>query len=332
MSETSTAPPPGDMTEPSTGTGTPAAPRVPRWRSILRNALLLVMLVFAVGAIARNWAKLGSALSDLSPWTVAASFVPAILAILAGLMVWRAVLADLGAPMSVPAAARVFFLSQLGKYLPGAIWSIASQMELTRELNVPRRTSLAGGVLAIAVSTTVGLQVAAVTLVLGAPDIARRFWWALVAIPALLAMLHPAVLGRLMNIALKVLRRPPLPRPPTLRGLLTAAGWQLVGWAMLGLHAWLLIVSVGGTPGRSIPVAIGGYALGYSLGLLALLPSGLGVRDTALIVTFSTVIPAPAAVVVALVSRIVLAVVDIGMAAIQHIPAVRRRAQADHPR
>ncbi|HEV2088080.1 MAG TPA: lysylphosphatidylglycerol synthase domain-containing protein [Cryptosporangiaceae bacterium] len=293
------------------------------WAGWLRRGLLVVVLGFAVWAIVRNRTSLVAALADLSPWAVLGSFVAALLAMVASLFMWRAVLADLGAPLSVKDGARVFYLSQLGKYVPGGIWSIASQVALTRELRVPRRTSLAGGVLTIAVSTGVGLIVAGAMLPFAAPEAARKYWWIMLAIPVFLVALHPPVLGWLINRALRVIGRPPLPRAPTRAGLLRAAAWQLVVWLMLGVHAWLLVVGVGGPVGRSLPVAIAGYALAYSIGLLALMPAGAGIRDLALIIAFGTVIPGPAALAVALVSRTLLVVVDLLMAGIQRL--VRRK-------
>jgi hypothetical protein len=71
----------------------------------------------------------------------------ALLTVLAGLFTsflgWRAVLADYGGRLPLAGGLRVFFLSQLGKYLPGSIWPAVAQMELGREYKVPRRVSAA---------------------------------------------------------------------------------------------------------------------------------------------------------------------------------------------
>ena len=37
-------------------------------------------------------------------------------------LAWRAILAGLGSPLPVSAVPPVFFVAQVGKYLPGAIW------------------------------------------------------------------------------------------------------------------------------------------------------------------------------------------------------------------
>lgn len=289
--------------------------RSPRFRTGVRGVLLLAMLAFAVLAVVDERHGLSAALSRLSVWELLLAFVPAIGAMVAATFVWRAVLADLGAPLSIRAAARIFFPSQLGKYLPGSIWSVVTQMELGREYKVPPRTSLATGALAIAVSVGVGLPMAGVFLVFGAPDAVRKYWWALPCVVVILVCLHPRILGWGLDLALRLLRRPPLPRRPTWRGMAKAGGFQVLNWMCMGLHAWILLIAMGAPVGRSFPVAVGGFALAYGLGLLAIpVPAGAGIRDAALVVTFAAVVPTSTALAVALVSRVVLTIVDVGLA------------------
>ena len=285
------------------------------------------MLVVVAVTVARNRHHIVDSLRQMSPAAVAGSFALSALAGLAGMRVWRSLLADLGAPLAVGDAARIFFLSQLGKYVPGSLWSIATQMELGRDHDVPRRTSLTVGILTIAVSLGVGLPVAAVMLPLSSPAAARRYWEVVLVVPVLLVGLHPAILGRVLRIASRLLRRPAPTDLPSWPGLLRAAGWQSLVWLLLGLHVWVLAVSVGAPAGRSLPAAVGGLALAYSLGLLAVpVPAGAGIRDLALALALSAVLPASAALVVALVSRTLLLLTDLALAGVMLLPGLRRAA------
>ncbi len=40
---------------------------------------------------------------------------------------------DLGSPLPPAGSLRVFFLGQLGKYVPGSVWPAVAQMELGRD-------------------------------------------------------------------------------------------------------------------------------------------------------------------------------------------------------
>lgn len=300
-------------------------PPVSRKRIWFRRVMLVLLLAFAVAAIVTNRAGLGEALSETSPWAIPVAFVPGLLAMLTALGAWRSLLADLGSRLPWRAAARIFFLSQLGKYVPGSVWSILTQMELSRQHNVPKRTILMVGIVAIAVSVTSGLTMAVVMLPFAVPDAIARFWWVLLVLPVLLSLLHPVVLNRCLGIALKLLRREPLPKRPSWRGLGATAGFQFVTWLLLGLHAWVLLIGLGASPAAALPVAIGGYSLAYAVGQLAVgLPAGAGVREAGLTLVMSTVVPAPAALLLALTSRALLTLVDLTLAGTQYV--IGRRA------
>ena len=80
------------------------------------------------------------------------------------MLAWRALLADLGSPLPLPAAIRVMFVGQLGKYVPGAVWAVAAQVELARDYDVPRRRSATASLVGMATTLVVGLVAAGVTL------------------------------------------------------------------------------------------------------------------------------------------------------------------------
>ena len=56
------------------------------------------------------------------------------------------------------------FIGQLGKYIPGSVWPILTQMELGARANVPRSRSASASILTMILSLVTGLLVAAVTL------------------------------------------------------------------------------------------------------------------------------------------------------------------------
>ncbi|GAB3464252.1 lysylphosphatidylglycerol synthase transmembrane domain-containing protein [Actinophytocola sediminis] len=299
-------------------TATPAP--VSRKRVWFRRVMLVLLLTFAVTAIVANRDGLLEALRETEPWAIPVAFVPGLIALLTSLGAWRSLLADVGSRLPWRAAARIFFLSQLGKYVPGSVWSILTQMELSQQHNVPKRSILMVGIVSIAVAVTSGLTLAVVMLPFAVPDAIARYWWVLLVLPVLLSVLHPAVLTRCLGIAMKVLRREPLPKPPSWRGLGTTAGFQFGTWMLLGLHAWILLIGLGASPLAALPVAIGGYALAYSIGQLAIgLPAGAGVREAGLTLVMSTVVPAPAALLLALLSRALLTLVDLTMAGTQYV-------------
>ncbi len=114
---------------------------------------------------------------DAAAQVGAVGAVGSLLAVLVGLgasaLVWRALLADLGVALPLRPALHVFFLGQLGKYLPGSVFAVAAQMELGRGQGVSRSKVGTASLLFMGVLVAVGLLTAAVVLPLTSPDALR---------------------------------------------------------------------------------------------------------------------------------------------------------------
>jgi uncharacterized membrane protein YbhN (UPF0104 family) len=258
-------------------------------------------------------------------YSVAGSVVAAMAGAGAMMLAWRALLADLGSPLPVATTARITFVGQLGKYVPGAIWSFAAHVELGYDHCVPRRRGAASVVMALAVTVAVGLVIAAVGLPLASAAAARHYLWALAALPVILVCLCPPVLGWLTDRALGVIRLQRLERRPTWRGLAVAAGWTVLGWLMLGLQVWLLLASMTGRGAGVLLLAVGGYALACSAALvLVVFPNGIGPREVILIAALAPVLDRPAALALALLARVATTIADLAWGGIGL--AVGRRA------
>ncbi|MGI5118903.1 lysylphosphatidylglycerol synthase domain-containing protein [Marinactinospora thermotolerans] len=283
----------------------------------IRAAIVLVVLCCAGYTLYDRWDQARAALAVLSPWVVAGSLAAALAGLGAQMLAWRALLADLGSPLSVGVAARVMFVGQLGKYLPGSVWAFAAQVELARDHEVGRRRGAFATLLAVVVTLTVNLVVAALTLPFAAEEAARRWWWALACAPLLLVALHPRVVTWLLRAVPRSLRREPAARREEAErvsgaGMATAVGWSLLAWLPLGLHVWLLVDGVGGAGVSAFPVATGAYALAWTLGVVVVIaPAGFGVREVVLVAALAPVLEPGPALVVAALSRLVMTLTDL---------------------
>ncbi|TDD35346.1 UPF0104 family protein [Nonomuraea terrae] len=281
-------------------------------RGVLRGAFLAVALGFGGWAVAREWDAVAAGFARLSWPALAGSLAAVVAALLGAMLTWRTLLADLGSPLPPRPAAKVFFVGQLGKYIPGAVWPVLAQMEMGRDLGVPRSRSAAAFFLMMPIQLATGLLVALVTLGW------NRYGWLLLFIPLLLVLLEPRVINAVIDQALRRLRREPLERPLTRRGMLTALGWALTGWAAYGVHLYFVAPQVG------LLFAVGAFALSWCLGILTfVVPAGAGVREVAMVAVLAPQLDQGAAIAVALSSRIVIIVGDLICAGLAGIAARR---------
>ncbi|HEY2043884.1 MAG TPA: lysylphosphatidylglycerol synthase domain-containing protein [Jatrophihabitans sp.] len=284
--------------------------------NLLRVAFVVAVLAFGIWYVAARWHRIETALSELSWWSVAASLLAGGAGMFLSMLGWRSILADLGVRMPIRSAAWVFFVGQLGKYLPGSVWSFLAQAELAKGQEASRKASLVGSVLGAGVSVASGTAIAIVLLPFGSKDALERYWWVVLIVPFLVLALHPRVVTVVVNRALRLIRKQPLEQAPSYRGLLRSTGWYSLGWLLLGLHAWLLVIGLGGTGARALPIAIGGFTLAFCLGILFIpAPAGAGIRDVALVVALSPVLGESSALALALLSRVAFVLLDFAMAA-----------------
>jgi glycosyltransferase 2 family protein len=310
----SPAPPPGA----AAGAGPPRAPgaRRPGRRSVARRLTRLALLLLAVLLCAvAGWSQrhqLATALARLDWYSVLLAELAVAVAGGCVLQAWRVLLADLGTTLPLPAAARIFFLSQLGKYVPGSVWPLLAQVDLGREHRVPARRSAAVGVLIIVLSVASGLLAALLTLPLSGAGLAGRYRWAFAAVPPLLAVLHPRILNPLLARGFRLIRRQPPGEPLSLPGVVHAIGWSLLGWLAYGGQVWLLATGLGAGGARLLPLSVGGFALAWVVGLLLVVaPAGAGAREAVLVVVLAPVLNPAAALLIALVSRVLMSVADL---------------------
>jgi len=276
----------------------------------------VLFLVAALGLLARQVAAdsggLAAALGRIGAGHAVLSLLAAVAGLGASGLAWRSMLAALGSPLPVRAVPPVFFVAQLGKYLPGAIWPYLAQVRLGRRYGVAAARSAAASVLFVVAHCASGAAVAAAVLPWVSPALTRRFWWALVFAPLLLLVLHPRLLLPLLRAAHRLARRGEAPDRLAGRRLGTGLAWLLVVWVCYGASLLALLAPLhtrGLLPGAAL--SLGGYALAWTVGfaaaavLVVAAPAGLGIREVVLIALLAPVSSAAAATAVALLSRIV---------------------------
>jgi hypothetical protein len=298
-------------------------------KRVLGSRLLkwgVVVAAVGVGAyeISKEWHEVHQALGQIGflacLWALLALFGMQF----ATLRTWQVLLAGLGSPLRAPAAGRILYIGQLGKYIPGSVWPVLAQMELGARANVPRTRSASASILTMVLSLLTGLITAAVTLPFAQQD--EGYKWVFLVVPVAVVCLHPRVLNPLLNKLFKLAKRPPLDQPLAGRVLAHALAWSFAAWIFNGLQIWILAEKFGAPVGKTILLALGGYAFAWCAGFVFVIaPAGAGVRDPLIVASLTPVIGSGPALAVMLVSRAVNTISDLLVAGAA--AASRRRGQ-----
>jgi hypothetical protein len=171
---------------------------------------------------------------------------------------------------------------------------------------------LTANLLLIVLTCASGLLVAAAILPFYDAGALANYWWGLLAIPVLLAFLHPRALTGAADLAARITRRPPMDTRLDWVMEIRAFAWSLPTWLGLGLETAILAATVKGWSFSIVALGIGAMALAMPLGVLFIpAPAGAGVRDVVLGLVLGSVMPAGKALAIVLASRVIAVVCDL---------------------
>lgn len=299
----------------------------PRWRSRLRLAAQVVFLVlvavFLVWGVASQWEAIVAGLARVSIGPVIAATLLTAVAYLLFCGMWLLVVRRYGHPLGWVRGAAIFFLGQLGRYIPGGIWSFTAQAALARDAGITVGVSVVAGLVSLGYLVIASLVIGLLATAAGLLAIPLAPALALVLAVAVAASAAPP----LVNALASRLARTPL------RMTLPSTGAQLglgVG-SMLAMGLAPLALAIPFLPGpldlSTVGTFVGAFAIAYVGGIVVVIaPAGIGVRDGLLILLLSPTIGVAEATIVALLSRLTSSVADVLLASGGWL-ADRRRAR-----
>jgi hypothetical protein len=221
---------------------------------------------------------------------------------------WAALFRSAGGRTGWREAIAAWLGSNLGRYLPGKFWQLASLAAYVRARGDSGARALTVSLALQAVVLAAGAAVAVIFLG-GQAFGAASPWTIAIAVAAIALALNPAVLRRSIVWAGYLLREEPTPEVSGLGYgvLLRAAACAFVLWGLYGVGFWALCKGlVGGSP-VSVSIAAAVFAAGYIVGYVVLLaPGGIVVREGAIAGLLGAVagVPLGPATAIALAARL----------------------------
>lgn len=293
-----------------------------RYLPALRAAFLVAVLVFAWLGLHDRVDEVGAALRATSPLETALSLVLVLVGLLATGLLWLRLMVTLGAELPVREGLATFFVGQLGKYIPGSVWSIGAQAQIAGRRAIPPRVTVAAGLLFLGYHVTTAAVVGAAVVIAGGLEAPWPSWLSVLLLAGSVVGLLPAVVRRLgARIA---------GRPVALGVRETAAVVTLMAVAWSAYSAGLLLLSPG-HPWRDVAALGGAFALAYAVGVVVVLaPAGVGARETLFVLLLAPLLGVAPATALALLARVVHTAAD-GVMALGWWYAAREPRRALRP-
>lgn len=229
-------------------------------------------------------------------------------------LLWLTIFRGLGGTVGLRDAYRIYLVTSVAKYLPGKVMLVAARIALLQERGQPAATTFTSTLLELIFSLLSAAVVTVVCLPLllwehGFDTVARVVAvTALVVLPVGLVALHPRIMGPILLMVARVLpqrvaRMTTVPPTygTTVGVLLGNVGIRLIG--VLGLFA--VIRSLVPLDAALLPQLLGIAAASYLFGFaVPFAPAGIGAKEGLMTVLLATMMPAPAAAIVAVLNMV----------------------------
>lgn len=284
-----------------------------RLLKLLGALFAVVAIAFVVYVLVRNVGQIKAAVRGgeltLRPGYVIASYMCLAAQLVSRSLVWHYITVRLRAAISVRKAMVSWMLSLLGRNIPGRVFVLAGRVYLYGQHGVGAGRVTLGFVLEVACSMAAAMLLLSTCLLFAASPAQsslQRLQPVLAIGPAvIIALLHPRLLERLVNLGLRRLDRKPTRLLLRYRDLLSFVALSYVNWALLGAGFFLMTKAIFNVGWQHLPFIMGTFSFAMIAGFIAVFtPSGLGVREGVVLAVLKTSMPAGVAAVVALAARL----------------------------
>jgi uncharacterized membrane protein YbhN (UPF0104 family) len=270
----------------------------------LKFFIVAVTLFFFIRYVYENWRVVSLYQWQFKYGLLAVSFGLVFLNFLFFIQIWRSLLQKLSSKLPFKKAFKIWFYSNLGKYVPGKIWSVMGMVYMCEKEGIPKAATLSSAILNQLLNIIGGLIL---VLILSGTKFLRGMskLYYLPLILVFVISLYPRVMEKILNWGLKKLKKEPVKVNLSFKENLFFTLLFMLAWGVYGVAFNIFILSLTDSSFNLWPFLTSIFAFSYILGFLSIfVPGGLGVREGILVYYLSSYFPLPVAVLIALLSRL----------------------------
>lgn len=201
---------------------------------------------------------------------------------------------------------KVLFTSQMGKYIPGKVWSVVGLAVLISRRGGKPGRAVGAQVAQNLLNTATGLVFWGLAAL-----VCARFLEAGICLAAgligLLAMAFPgrSIFQWLINRAMRVLKREPVDLDISAHTVGLSELFCMLDWIVMGVAFWLLLISFVPLDLNALPTAMRALTIAQLAGLWAIIvPGGIGVREGTMALMLSELLKSAVASAVSIGARL----------------------------
>ena len=277
----------------------------------LKFFIVAVILFFFIRYVYENWRVVSLYQWQFKYGLLAVSFGLVFLNFLFFIQIWRNLLQKLSSKLPFKKAFKIWFYSNLGKYVPGKIWSVMGMVYMCEKEGIPKAATLSSAILNQLLNIIGGLIL---VLILSGTKflsgMSKLYYLPLILV--FVISLYPRVMEKILNWGLKKLKKEPVKVNLSFKENLFFTLLFMLAWGVYGVAFNIFIMSLTDSPLSNWPFLTSIFAFSYIIGFLSIfVPGGFGVREGILVYYLSSYFPLPVATLIALLSRLWMTAVEL---------------------
>lgn len=269
----------------------------------LKVIVMLIIFTVMIYYLANNWSSLKEYDLTFNPIFLIISFILLGLSHILASIGWNLILKLLKSNIPQKSASGIYFISQLGRYIPGKVWYILGRVGMTRKFNIPKRIIILSGFLELVLVMASASIIFLLALIFFPiiPEIQNYLPYLTTLIILILIGIHP----KSLNLILKILKKTEIKiKLSYLKILLTLLFFTVV-WLIKGIAFYYLISSITILDISNLFWIISVFSISWVIGYLILItPGGIGAREGLIIYLLTPLFPLPLTIAISLLTRI----------------------------
>jgi uncharacterized membrane protein YbhN (UPF0104 family) len=278
----------------------------------LTVVFVCVIFFFLIRSLITNWNQIPFTELRFNTFYIVISFF--CLAVYFSLLArgWSSIVAELGSKVPYGKAFWIVSTSQIAKYVPGGIWYTVGRVYLARTEKVKEEIGLLSVVFEtfLLMLTNLILFLVSVNFIRGeaylSPYLSATF------IVVILILLYPPLLNKLLNLGLRVLKKPTVKLHARYLSILKISTYFFALWIAQIAGYFFLINSIYSVGASQLPNLATAYTLSWITGFIVLFaPGGIGVREGMMTLLLSSILPLPLAIAISFITRVWITIFEV---------------------
>lgn len=269
-------------------------------------AVPVVIFIFLGRLLIEQWAALEDYSWDLDITNLLYSFIFLALTLLFAIVLWLRLLRQFGCTLSFSEAFKIFYLSNMGRYIPGKVWQFVGMYYMLEKKDVGLGQAISSTLWVNIFFNLSGIFLGSVILY------SYKFNLFPIPLPSLIALLvlifvviQPQVINRVLSLYMSYAGKGDIVFSLSIKTILTNLIFYAMLWLCYGVGFFFLVDSVTDVSLIQLPALVGFFALSHVIGFISFLsPGGLGVREGVLTYLLSLYMPLPIATITAVIARV----------------------------